>query len=138
MKQLLGVLALLALTSSACLEGDPNPYDKDESSGGSSTNGGSGNSGTAGNGPTGGTHCSLSSTQSVALSFHNRTQRAVQVYWVDYQCQEKLFSDLPVGQTYMISTYATHPWRVRDTVTGALVLEYVASSTLNQDVDINP
>ena len=124
--RLLWLCCLLA--STACLEGDPNPYDQKESTGGSTATGGS-----SGITPSG--TCSQPGI-TVMLTINNRTQRALRVMWVDYSCQENFFSDLLPGQSFMIATQAGHPWRLRDATSNALVLEYLATSAATQSVDV--
>jgi hypothetical protein len=145
MRRLFAPLILLALTSSACLEGDPNPYDHDETSTGNTNSGGSAGGGGVNSGgstgklsPVQGSQCSGASVQTVSLTFHNRSQRALRVFWVDFSCQEKLYADVPAGQSYNVSTFASHVWRLRDLVTSSLQGEYVATTTPNQDVDTLP
>lgn len=125
--RLLPVCWLLACT--ACLEGDPNPYDQKESSGGSSATGGS-------TGVTSSGKCSQQTGVSVMLTINNRTQRALRVMWVDYSCKEIFYSDLLPGQSFTTSTQASHPWHLLDATSNALVLEYVATSAATQSVDV--
>lgn len=117
------------LTSAACLEGDPNPYDQKESTGGTSASGGS-------TGIMPSDKCSQQTGISVMLTINNRTQRALRVMWVDYSCQENFFSDLLPGQSFIVATEASHPWRLRDAASNALVLEYLATNAATQSVDV--
>lgn len=50
------------------------------------------------------------SAQKATLEFQNRSGRRVDIYWLDYQGQRKHYKTLNPGQTYMQSTFATHPW----------------------------
>lgn len=151
MKRFLGPASLLLCLLAGCLEGDPNPYDRgDEGTGNTGAGSNGSSSGSGGTGNSAGTsnagklsfaqssQCSLAATEPVSLTFHNRSQRALHVIWVDFSCQEKLYADVPAGQFYNVSTYATHVWRLRDLVSNGFLGEYVVSATPNQDVDIPP
>ena len=120
-------LLVLALAStSACLEGDPNPLA--EQSQGSS---GIGTSDQPSPSPTAepSTACSQNSTQPVNLPFRNAfTDRSVRLFWVDYSCNEVAYKVLAPGQTHVQQTYVGHPWRVRDASTNALYKELVPTT----------
>ncbi len=132
---------LAALALGACLEGDPNPYDRDTSEdepvAGSSNNGSSGSSSSGGFGSIKASgKCSQSSGTMATLVLDNRTQRALRIYWVDYNCQEQYYGDVAAGQSFTVTTHATHPWRLRDLVTETLVFEYIAGTAATQNVAV--
>lgn len=134
------VLALgVSLALVGCLEGDPNPTSSQGASGtGSSTSSG-GNSSSSSGAPVPtvqpGAACSVQSTQAVNLPFRNAFEdRSVQIFWVDYQCRESLYRVLAPGETHVQTTYVSHPWRVRDAVTGALYKEVVPTTTAPPEV----
>lgn len=113
----------LALFTTACLEGDPNPYAEQASTGT----------------PTAiepGTACSQTGGAPVSLSLNNRSTYTLRVLWVDYGCQEVDYGTIAPGGVFTTSTSATHPWRLRDVKSGALVYEYVTSTSPTQSVDV--
>jgi hypothetical protein len=53
------------------------------------------------------------------LDFVNRSGRAVDIYWIDYQGNRQLLSaGLPVGANWLERTFLTHPWLVVVSGTG--------------------
>ncbi len=123
-----------------CLEGDPNPVGQQGNSGTSGTSGfpTSGSSGT----PTPpvvqpGTTCSGPGTQAVTLTFKNLTDnRSIDLFWVDQHCTEVKYAQLGPGATQVQPTFVGHPWRLRDTATGALYKEFVATLAIPSDVTV--
>jgi hypothetical protein len=71
--------------------------------------------------------CSAISTTPTSIRFVNDCGRRVAVYWVDYTCGEKFYLSLGPGESYTQSTFVTHPWRLRDETTHALVLDVPAN-----------
>lgn len=117
-------LFLLAAALTACLEGDPNPYDLQSA---------------GGKGPTSinpGTACSQNTNVPVSLSLNNRSTYTLRVYWVDYGCGEVDYGTLTPGGVFTTSTSATHPWRLREMSSNALVYEYVTGTSPTQSVDV--
>ena len=55
--------------------------------------------------------------------------RTVQTYWVDYQCREVFYQDVPPGATAVQQTFTTHPWRVRDRATHRLLMDITGART---------
>ncbi len=125
MNKLLAFASLLL--ASACLEGDPNPYAQQSMSSG-------GTSGSMSLTP--GTACSQMTSAAVSLSLNNRSPYVLRVLWVDYACQEVDYGTLPPNQTFTTSTLATHPWRLREQNSNALVFEYVTGTNPAQSVDV--
>jgi VHL beta domain len=124
------LLALaLALPTSACLEGDPNPYAEQSGGGGSAT-------AAAPTAISPGNSCSQSTTAQVSLSLNNLSAYNLRVFWVDYGCQDVDYGSLAPGQTFTTSTLATHPWRLREATSNALVFEYVTGTSPTQSVDV--
>lgn len=138
--------------ASGCLLGDPNPYDGVVGSGGAGS-GGTGSGGTSSGGGTSttpglrsgspvgssiapGSECSTSSTTGVRLVFSSTFGRDLSVFWVDYGCAERAYGSLAAGGRFETTTYATHPWRLRDATTNELLFEYVASETPEQTVSL--
>jgi hypothetical protein len=138
-KSLALVLLLPALVM-GCLEGDPNPVGQPNASSGSPGSSGftSGSSGT----PTPpvvlpGTACSGPGNQPVTLTFKNQTSnRSLDLLWVDQHCTEVKYATLGPGGSQVQPTFVGHPWRLRDTATGALYKEYVAVLPIAADVSV--
>jgi hypothetical protein len=134
------VLACSGALVMSCLEGDPNPVGQPNASSGSPGSSGftSGSSGT----PTPpvvlpGTACSGPGTQPVTLTFKNQTSnRSLDLFWVDQHCTEVKYATLGPGISVMQPTFVGHPWRLRDTATGALYKEYVAVLPVAADVTV--
>lgn len=114
----------LVLTATACLEGDPNPYDQ-QSAGG-----------TGPSAITPGAACSQNTNVPVSLSLNNRSTYTLRVYWVDYGCNEVDYGTLAPGGVFTTRTSATHPWRLRELNGNALVYEYVTGTSPTQSVDV--
>ncbi len=144
-------VALLAgACASGCLSGDPNPYDGvletggtgGSASGGTATGGGTGTTpGLRSGSPAGtpivpGSECSTSSTTGVRIVFSNTFGRDLTIHWVDYMCQERPYGSLYAGGRFKTTTYATHPWRLRDASTNELLFEYVANEIPEQTVSL--
>ncbi|KAL8565932.1 hypothetical protein ACOMHN_036359 [Nucella lapillus] len=62
---------------------------------------------------------SIRSNQRVRATFRNISERKADLYWVDFSGKLVQYSrDLGPGEESRISTYVTHPWVARDSVTG--------------------
>lgn len=119
------LVLLASLLALGCLEGDPNPYAEQPASGG---------------GPTAlspGSACAVTSSTAVSLTLNNRSTHQLRVLWIDYSCQEQLMGSIAPGQSFGTSTFATHPWRLRDSATNALLFEYVTTAAPQQNIDVN-
>lgn len=60
------------------------------------------------------TACSTGGGYSTYLRFVNYTGETVKVYWVDHDCNERLYKTLYAGRSYWQRTYGNHVWRVYD------------------------
>jgi len=70
------------------------------------------------------TTCSLEATDFASLSIDNDClDVAVDVYWVDYGCNEIFFARIDAGGNWGIESFQTHPWRLRNVDTGVLMRE---------------
>lgn len=73
---------------------------------------------------TGPVSCSTDALDLVELAITNDCAGpAVDVYWVDYNCNEIFYARIQPGGSWGIPTFQTHPWRVRNVDTGALMRE---------------
>ena len=57
---------------------------------------------------------SLNSDIPALITFVNRSNQAVNVYWLDFGGNRKLYQTLEAGGSYTQQTYLTHPWLVAD------------------------
>lgn len=67
--------------------------------------------------------------------FLNLSSQAVDIYWVNYDCQEQYYTTLQPGITYRQGSYVGHAWRVRD-ANGGLMVETIAAGALPYTVPI--
>ncbi|RLB61664.1 MAG: hypothetical protein DRI90_10885, partial [Deltaproteobacteria bacterium] len=68
--------------------------------------------------------CSQNASNSAALSIQNNcVAMTVEVFWVAYNCGEQYYGLASPGQTFTISSFDTHPWRVRNQMNGQLLLD---------------
>jgi hypothetical protein len=73
--------------------------------------------------------CSTGSDVAVNLTFVNNSDQTVDVYWIDYNCEQQLYGTLEPGGSYLQGTYATHPWVFVDAKTEETLKTFVAGST---------
>ena len=125
------VVALGGLLTSlgGCLEGDPNPF---ADAGSATVEGGGGPAGS----PSPTDRCSAGSDQRVTLTFLNRTSSDVTVYWVDFDCVERLYATLSPGREHVQPTFVGHPWRLRHAATGAFYKEYTSDDGAAVTVEV--
>lgn len=57
---------------------------------------------------------SLSSEKRSYVRFYNRTNRNVEIYWLDFKGQRVKYSTLKPLHSVNINTFVTHPWIFRD------------------------
>ena len=75
--------------------------------------------------------CSIRGTTAATIMITNNRNRAVSVYWVDYQCKEELYQTIQPGGSYTQDTFVTHPWRIRDAADQTLLAQFVADGKLS-------
>lgn len=61
-----------------------------------------------------GTACSPSTGEAASITFVNATGEAGTVYWVDFQCREVSYGDIPPGGEKGQGTFVGHIWRLRN------------------------
>ncbi len=66
------------------------------------------------------------------ITFFNASKIPLSIYWIDYNAQEEFRHRLESGQSVSQSTFATHPWRVKNDQ-GRVLREVIATSE-NQDI----
>lgn len=63
--------------------------------------------------------CAQSSyAPAVNVQFQNTTNEVMDVYWVNFDCEEVLYFSLTPGQSLTQPSYITHPWVIRAAYTG--------------------
>ncbi|MEZ4622885.1 MAG: hypothetical protein R2867_46325 [Caldilineaceae bacterium] len=70
--------------------------------------------------------CSTGGGESAYVRFVNMTWRSVDIYWVDYDCNEHFYKRLRAGRYYWQQTYDNHMWRVYDS-SGSLSTEVIVT-----------
>ena len=70
--------------------------------------------------------CSISSDVSVNITFQNNSDQAVDVYWINFDCQPVLYGSLAPGDSYQQQTYITHVWQFINPKTNNVLKEFVA------------
>lgn len=71
--------------------------------------------------------CSQKADQKVDVTFTNKTNESVDLFWVDYNCQEQPFGTLEPDKSLVFSTFVTHPWHLR-AADGTLLAETIPVS----------
>ncbi len=72
--------------------------------------------------------CSVDTGITATVTFSNASTQPVDLFWVDYACGEAYFATIQPGQSFIQSTFAGHPWHIRDSVTAELLAETMAVS----------
>lgn len=70
-----------------------------------------------------------------SITFNNKTSRMVEIYWIDYDGNEKLYYTLKPNQNYKQITYSSHPWIVKDEETKNILSSLIATEK-EQTIDI--
>ncbi|HEY4122037.1 MAG TPA: hypothetical protein VGM56_29425 [Byssovorax sp.] len=69
------------------------------------------------------TTCSSSGPPMLLEITNACSDETLDLYWVDFECNEVFYSQIEPGAVRYQSTFASHPWRVRDHATHRLVKE---------------
>ncbi len=69
--------------------------------------------------------CSVFGEKATIRFKNDRPHDPVDVFWVDYDCHEQFKMRLEAGKDVSQSTFDAHPWRIRDSATGALMADFV-------------
>jgi hypothetical protein len=70
------------------------------------------------------TVCSVSGNKSAVITFNNNSSSvSITPVWIDYSCVEQPYSSIAPGGSQAFSSYVTHPWRIRNSATNALLVE---------------
>ncbi|HEY3128875.1 MAG TPA: hypothetical protein VGL91_05415 [Acidobacteriota bacterium] len=57
---------------------------------------------------------SMEATTTTSIEFVNLSSQVVQIYWLDYNGTRRLYNTLKPAESYVQSTFLTHPWVVTD------------------------
>jgi len=60
---------------------------------------------------------SLNSNRSTFVTFVNRHDESVRVYWLNFDGQRVYYRDIEPGESYRQQTFVTHPWVVTNSET---------------------
>ncbi len=92
--------------------------------------------------------CSNGNGQSATINFVNQTDDFVQVFWVNFECQEQLYNTLVPAQSFVQPTYDGHEWVLRNMASqelgrgiGVATSETIVTATTSSDgtgVGISP
>lgn len=80
--------------------------------------------------------CSIDSATAATIEFVNNSAVSITTYWLDFECREVEYAVVAPGTSYTQPTFVSHPWVIRDTATGALLMN-VAAPTAAGTVVVN-
>ncbi|MFP6685759.1 MAG: hypothetical protein VB934_13645 [Polyangiaceae bacterium] len=70
------------------------------------------------------TLCSENSDSKVSLTISNVCMsEAIEVFWVNFNCNEVSYGSYNPGNSFVIQSYKSHPWRVRNATTQVLLAD---------------
>jgi hypothetical protein len=78
---------------------------------------------------------SADGNQAARLVFVNQRQEPVQIFWINYQGGQQLYTTLAPGGNWSVDSFVTHPWIVK-TMRGDCVEAFVAEG--NATIAIRP
>jgi hypothetical protein len=68
--------------------------------------------------------CSVAGVTHAELVIHNTCGAlTIEMFWVDYKCGEVSYGTIAPGQTFDNNSWVSHPWRLRNATTHALLRE---------------
>lgn len=73
----------------------------------------------SGGGPLGG--CSISGDREYGFNVVNESSRTIQMFWIDYDCNQVGYRTVEPGGSYIQRTFVTHPWIVIDVDSGEVI-----------------
>ncbi|MFZ0545121.1 MAG: hypothetical protein WAM60_06770, partial [Candidatus Promineifilaceae bacterium] len=81
---------------------------------------------------------SLPKDDVIYLTFQNKTDRDLAIYWVNDDGEEIYYNIVNPGERWLSGTYVTHAWCFREVETGLPVFAYVVTADSPQIVVIPP
>lgn len=79
---------------------------------------------------------SVSGSPAVRVRFENTTSLTLDLYWADYAGNDVKYASISPGAAYEQATYATHPWRLVEPLTGVQIHTYTATAEPSQSCRI--
>ena len=73
--------------------------------------------------------CSTGWSNTANLKIVNNYSQYVDLYWLDYQCNEVKYVTIYPGGTHVQPSYVTHPWRIRESGTGKLLKQVTLNNS---------
>jgi len=67
--------------------------------------------------------CSLDDATVASIEVENACAFELELFWVDYGCGEASFGTIAPGESLGLSSFDTHPWRIRAADGGDLLVE---------------
>jgi hypothetical protein len=67
--------------------------------------------------------CSMTSETDATLEIENTCAFSIEVFWVNYECDEESYQVISSENSWSVPSFETHPWRIRSVETGDLILE---------------
>jgi hypothetical protein len=81
-------------------------------------------------------HCSVEFSSEASIHVVNACDReSIQLFWIDYECGEIPYGIIEPGAQMMLSSFETHPWRLR-AVSDARLLAEIAPLTEDTVVEL--
>lgn len=80
---------------------------------------------------------SIEGTQKTKLVVNNHGNRTLKLYWLDYAGKEVFYKDIAPNSSHVQPTFVTHPWCIKDAMTGK-ALSYLVAGPLSQAIDFSP
>jgi WD40 repeat protein len=69
-----------------------------------------------------------------SITLRNKSGKTVNVYWIDFTGERKLYGTLRDGEDYQSGTYVCHPWLVTDEADNPLSVYYPTAEPLTADI----
>lgn len=76
--------------------------------------------------------CSKQGDVQTSLTFINRADEPADIYWIDYDCQLQHYKTLQVGESWTVSTWATHAWQVVGAISQQFLARAIASERAHE------
>jgi len=81
--------------------------------------------------------CSAGGGTAIQFELTNNAKFAVDVYWKDYACQERLYFKVNAGSRQIIKTYSGHAWRIRKSKSGVIVKDIQVDTNFPSRLYVN-
>jgi hypothetical protein len=81
--------------------------------------------------------CSVSWNTTTTLKIENNHDKYIDVYWMNYQCKEQLYSTVPPGGTLIQPTFVSHPWRIRENGSGKILKQVTPTTSATKVIAVH-